>query len=82
MPKSEAVQSALAAVFEDAKAHRCIRLDSEAVTAEFDSAQLNKKQDTGKNPKQQVKSYSWQPMREDKLVAFLNAIIDHVQGAR
>ncbi|KIJ15390.1 hypothetical protein PAXINDRAFT_169232 [Paxillus involutus ATCC 200175] len=82
-PKSKGVRKALAAAFEDARAHGCIRSDSGAVTAETESVQADKKQGKGKNSKQQDNPYSWrwrgfprEPIGEDKLVTFLNDITD------
>ncbi|KIJ06475.1 hypothetical protein PAXINDRAFT_20334 [Paxillus involutus ATCC 200175] len=82
-PKSKRVRKALAAAFKDARAHGCIRSDSDAVMAETQSVQADKKQGKGKKSKKHNNPYSWrwrdfprEPIGEDKLVAFLNHITD------
>ncbi|KIJ09736.1 hypothetical protein PAXINDRAFT_17192, partial [Paxillus involutus ATCC 200175] len=82
-PKSKRVRKALAAAFKDARAHGCIRSDSDAVMAETQSVQADKKQGKGKKSKKQDNPYSWrwrdfprEPIGEDKLVTFLNDITD------
>ncbi|KIJ07673.1 hypothetical protein PAXINDRAFT_173363 [Paxillus involutus ATCC 200175] len=82
-PKSKRVRKALAAAFKDARAHGCIRSDSDAAMAETESVQADKKQGRGKKSKQQDNPYSWrwrdfprEPIGEDKVVTFLNDITD------
>ncbi|KAF8833102.1 hypothetical protein BDN67DRAFT_1017953, partial [Paxillus ammoniavirescens] len=82
-PKSEAVQKALTAAFEDARTHGCIRSGAEVAMAETESVKTDEKQGKGKNSKKQDNAYSWrwkdfprEPIGEDKVVTFLNDITD------
>ncbi|KAF9231150.1 hypothetical protein BU15DRAFT_68575 [Melanogaster broomeanus] len=79
--KSEAVQRALDAAFEAAKAHGCIRSHSDAGLAKTPPAQAVMGEKAGKASKVQPHFWRWKdfpkaPLGEDALVEFLNKITD------
>ncbi|KAF9230791.1 hypothetical protein BU15DRAFT_83176 [Melanogaster broomeanus] len=79
--KSEAVQRALDAAFEAAKANRCIRSHSDIGLAKTVPAQADTWEKAGKVSKVQPHFWHWRdfpkaPLGEDALVEFLNKITD------